>query len=85
MSKPKVQSLPHSWLVSAWPETVTPCTTVAGRQLVRSNRAELIECGALCRVGRHLTILGEGYATFLARKMGRVKDYEMAVNQHQSE
>jgi hypothetical protein len=47
---------------------------------VRTHRAELIQCGALCRIGRNLTIIGEGYATFLACKMGRVADYEIAPN-----
>jgi hypothetical protein len=80
MSKPKVSPLPHSWLVAEWPSHVTPCRPNAGRQLVRVHRSELIACGALVRVGRNLTILGAGFAEFLARKAGRVEGYEIAPN-----
>jgi len=84
MSKPKVSPLPHSWLVSDWPAHVTPNRCNAGKQLVRAYRAELIECGALVRIGRNLTIIGEGYATFLARKAKRVAGYEIAPNRQPS-
>jgi hypothetical protein len=80
MSKPRASPLPHSWLVSDWPADVAPNRTSAAKHLVRTHRDELIECGALCRVGRNLTILGEGYATFLARKLRRVEGYEIAPN-----
>jgi hypothetical protein len=80
MSKPKVQAMPHSWRVADWPETVTPGRPSAGRNLVRTHRSELIACGALVRVGRDLTIIGEGFAQFLARKASRVDGYDMAPN-----
>jgi hypothetical protein len=80
MSKPKAAPLPHSWLVADWPAHVAPNRSNAAKHLVRTHRAELIECGALCRVGRNLTIIGEGYAVFMARKMGRVDGYEIAPN-----
>jgi hypothetical protein len=80
MLKTKVSPLPHSWLVSDWPPHVSPNRCNAGRQLVRAHRAELIECGALVRIGRNLTIIGEGYAQFLARKAKRVQGYEIAPN-----
>lgn len=80
MAKPKAATLPHSWLVAEWPPEVAPNRQTAAKNLVRTHRAELISCGALCRVGRNLTILGEGYATFLARKIGRVEGYEIAPN-----
>jgi hypothetical protein len=85
MSKPKASPLPHSWLVSDWPSSVTPNRSSAAKHLVRTHRAELIQCGALCRVGRNLTIIGEGYATFLARKLGRVAGYEIAPNRSPAE
>jgi hypothetical protein len=80
MSKPKVQPLPHSWLVNDWPATVSPGRPNAGKNLVRAHRQELIACGALVRIGRELTIIGEGYAQFLARKAGRVAGYDIAPN-----
>ncbi len=80
MSKPKASPLPHSWLVADWPPVVAPNRTSAAKHMVRTHRDELIECGALVRIGRNLTMLGEGYATFLARKLRRVDGYEIAPN-----
>lgn len=80
MAKPKAASLPHSWLLSDWPPGVAPNRVSAAKHLVRQHRAELIECGALCRIGRNLVMLGEGYAVFIARHMGRVDGYEIAPN-----
>lgn len=85
MAKHKVDSLPHSWPVSDWPESVTPGNSRAGKHLVRVNKEELMECGALCRVGRNLMILGEGYAVFLARKMKCVEGFKIAPNQQRPE
>lgn len=80
MSKPKVSSMPHSWRLSDWPHGVTPNRVSAAKHLVRTHREELVACGALVRIGRDLTIIGEGYATFLARKAKRVDGYEIAPN-----
>ena len=77
--KIKAASIPHSWPVSDWPQSVTPGNNRAARHLVRVNKAELMECGALCRVGRNLTIIGEGYAVFLARQMKRVDGFKIAA------
>lgn len=80
MPKPKAKSIPHSWRLADWPADVTPNRVGAAKNLVRAHRDELIECGALCRIGRDLTVIGEGYARFLARKMNRVADYAIAPN-----
>ncbi len=75
MSKPKVSPLPHSWLVNEWPPGVAPGRPNAGKNLVRTHKHELLACGALVRIGRELTILGEGYAVFLARRAKLVEDF----------
>jgi hypothetical protein len=75
-----VSPMPHSWRLSDWPTGVTPNRITAARHLIRTHRAELIACGALLRIGRDLTIIGEGYAMFLARKAKRVEGYEIAAN-----
>ncbi len=84
MSKPKAASLPHSWLSSDWPGLVAPNRQSAANHLIRTHKDELIQCGALVRVGRNLVVLGEGYAQFLARKAKRVEGYEIAPNRAQS-
>ena len=67
--------LPHSWRIVDWPRGVSPGGAAAGKYVVRANRDELLALGALSRVGRDLTVLGEGYARFLARKIDRVPGY----------
>jgi hypothetical protein len=80
--KVKAAALPHSWTVADWPAGVFPNRQNSARNLVRDNRAELIECGALMRVGKMLVISGEGYARFLSRRMGGdgVTGYTIAAN-----
>jgi hypothetical protein len=80
MSKSKVSSMPHSWRLADWPDHVTPNKPGAAKHLVRAHRAELIACGALIRIGRDITILGEGFAQFLARQAKRVDNYIIAPN-----
>jgi len=79
-TKPKAQSLPHSWRVADWPPGVTPNRQNAAKHLVRTHRDELIEVGALVRIGRDLTVLGEGFARFLSRRLGHVNDFDMPPN-----
>jgi hypothetical protein len=79
--KPKAAALPHSWLASEWPANVAPNRQGAAKHLIRTHRQELIACGALCRIGRSVTVLGAGYAVFLAKRMGTpVTDFLIAPN-----
>jgi hypothetical protein len=80
MSKLKAAPLPHSWLASEWVSGVAPNRQLAANHLIRTHRDELIACGALCRIGRNLVVIGEGYAQFLARKVKRVEGYQIAPN-----
>jgi hypothetical protein len=86
MSKLKAAPLPHSWLASEWPSTEAPNRQGAAKHLIRTHRQELIACGALARIGRSVTVLGEGYAVFLSRRMGKpVTDYSIAPNAQRQE
>jgi hypothetical protein len=76
----ETQPLPHSWCLRDWPAWVYPGRLSAARNLVRVHREELIKCGALTRIDRRLTVLGAGYAVFLASKMPRVESYTNPVN-----
>ena len=74
------QALPHSWDIANWPEWVYPGNPTAARHLLTKHRAELISAGALTRIDRRLTILGAGFAQFLASKMANVPGYRIATN-----
>jgi hypothetical protein len=71
----KAAPLPHSWRIADWPTEVYPSRPGPGKYVVRANRDELLSLGALCRVGRDLVVIGEGYGRFLARKNDRVPGY----------
>jgi hypothetical protein len=76
----ETQPLPHSWSLRDWPPHVYPGRLSAARNLVRKHRAELIKCGALTRIDRRLTVLGAGFAVFLASKMAHVETYASPAN-----
>lgn len=66
---------PQSWSTDAWPLGVFPRSSEQEdedainkiRWLVRSQRDELVEAGALVRIGRQLVILGPNYFAWLAK------------------
>lgn len=74
------QPLPHSWSIEHWPETVWPSTPTRARYVVRANRAELEQAGALSRVGKEMIILGEAFDRWLRSKAANVSNYEIAAN-----
>jgi hypothetical protein len=76
----KRSELPHSWAIDGWPPTVFPNSVTKARYLIRVHRDELIRAGALCRIGRDLIVLGDGYARWLQKKAARVPDYSIAPN-----
>jgi hypothetical protein len=74
------QALPHSWSLFNWPSWVYPSNPTAARRLLTKYRAELIAAGALTRIDRRLTVLGAGFAVFLASKMVNVPGYRIPPN-----
>lgn len=84
MPKLKVDPMPNSWQAKDWPRHVAPGSASAAKHLIRKHRDELIACGALVRIGRDLTVLGEGYALFLKRKAKRVEGVEGLAGAAQS-
>ena len=81
----RTESLPHSWGLRDWPAHVYPNSMSAGKNLVRKHQAELVRCGALARIDRKLTVLGAGFAVFLAGKMGNVSGYVIPPNRKRTE
>ena len=53
-----IPTVPHSWAVAHWPDSVYPNNASRGRHLVRSNQTALVAAGALVRIGRELVVLG---------------------------
>jgi hypothetical protein len=74
------EQVPPSWDIEHWPANVYPHTPNRGRYVVRSNKTELLNEGALTRVGRDLVVIGAGYARFLAKRAKNVASYEIAPN-----
>jgi len=81
---PAAELVPHSWDIEHWPPSVYPHTPNRGRYVVRSHRSELLNDGALTRVGRDLVIIGAAYAKFLAKRAEHVAGYDIAPNREQS-
>jgi len=71
--------LPHSWAVNEWPETVFPGSTGKARYMIRVHKMDLLQAGALVRVGRGLVVLGARYARWLELQAGCVPGYECGV------
>ncbi len=68
---------PHSWDLEHWPADVYPHSESRARWLLRTHRSELLEAGALTRVGRELVVLGARYSRWLERKAADVPGYDI--------
>lgn len=73
-------NLPHSWAISEWPASIYPNSDKRARYLIRANRHDLAQAGALVRVGRELVVIGEKYGRWLQMKASNVPGYECPAN-----
>lgn len=76
----KANVVPHDWELATWPRDVYPYEAKRARRLLRVNQDELLRCGALTRPGKHLVVFGAGYLKWLASKVARVNEYDLAPN-----
>jgi hypothetical protein len=76
----KVSTVPHSWAITNWPETIYPHSASRGKYIVRAFRDQLVAAGALTRIGRDLVVLGSGYSAWLSKQSGKVAGFEIAPN-----
>jgi hypothetical protein len=76
----KVSTVPHSWAMDEWPQTVYPHRSSRGKYICRAYRDELIAAGALTRIGRDLVVLGTGYSAWLSKQSSKVADFTIAPN-----
>jgi hypothetical protein len=80
MSKNSSLGISSSWSINDWPADVYPGSASRSRYMVRMHRGELLEAGALVRVGRDLVIIGDRYERWLQRQGSRVPDYKITAN-----
>jgi len=71
---------PHSWDLEHWPDYIYPHTESRARYLVRAYRNDLLNVGALTRVGREIVIIGAAYSRWLQSGAKNVAGYESNAN-----
>jgi hypothetical protein len=76
------RNAPASFGVKSWDDhpDIYPGSSKKGRRLVRLNRIELVNAGALARVGRELVIFVEPFTKWLQAQGRHVAGYECAAN-----
>lgn len=75
---------PHSWSLKSWPPEVWPGNSSKGTYIARAYRDELLQVGALSRVGRELIVIGDRYARWLERNASNVPGYQCPANREQA-
>jgi hypothetical protein len=65
-----------SWDCKLWPANVWPNDPKRALWILRTHRPELLECGALTRIGKRLVVLAPGYRRFLNRHIGDVTEFQ---------
>ena len=79
----KTNTLPHSWPINSWPADIYPNDPRKARYLVRANKNDLLQHGALARVGRQLVVIGSRYDKWLQKRAAYVPGYECPANQRE--
>ena len=69
-------SLKHSWSVTDWPADIWPHRAGKARYVLRVHRDQLMQHGALARIGRELVVIGSRYEKWLQRQAANVPGYE---------
>jgi hypothetical protein len=73
-----------SWAVKKWPPNVFPGNPSRGRRIVREHRSDLLQAGAIARVGRELVVIGARYQRWLEKQATNVPGFECAANRRQA-
>lgn len=82
MSRNTNPSLPHSWSLKNWPDKVYPGDSSKGTYITRAYRDELLQAGALSRVGREIVVIGERYSRWLEKNAANVPGYVCPANRN---
>lgn len=73
-------SIPHSWNFDSWPSDVYPGSSSRGKYIFRQHKQELINAGAVSRIGREIVFLGDRYSRFLEKQTSRVPGFVCPAN-----
>jgi hypothetical protein len=65
----------HSWELITWPPEVWPHEPSRAAWLARTYRKELIDAGALTRIGKRLVFIGAGYTRWQQRRARHVVEF----------
>ena len=83
VSQPAAQAAPFMWSLHEWnvkAPQVFPFSAPKARRLFREHAEELVNHGALLRVGRVLVVVGEHYLDWLTRQTDTVLHFKIAAN-----
>jgi hypothetical protein len=69
-------AMPHSWEIGTWPADVWPHDSKRGQWIARAYRKELMQAGAISRIGAKLIFIGARYTAWIERRADRVGDYQ---------
>ena len=81
----KPTTTPESWDVKEWSPTDFPHSAARAKHLIRQYRDELVEAGALVRIGRCLVIIGAPYRDWLGKHTHGVAGYMIPPNRPENE
>lgn len=71
----------RSWSLNDWPPDIYPNDSLRARRVLRVHRKELMQCGAVSRIGRELVVFGEPYVRWVKSKAQNVADFKVAANE----
>jgi hypothetical protein len=74
-----------SFGVKNWPHYIYPGSPTKGRRLVRLYKRELIDAGAVSRIGRELVVFVEPFNRWMQKRGRMVADYECPANRARDE
>jgi hypothetical protein len=73
---PTVSIAPRSWELSTWPAEIWPHNPKRGQWIGRAYRKELLQAGAMTRIGMKLVFIGAKYESWLERRASHVVDFQ---------
>lgn len=73
---PAVSIAPRSWELSTWPAEIWPHNAKRGQWIGRAYRKELLQAGAMTRIGMKLVFIGAKYESWLERRANHVVDFQ---------